>query len=94
MNREAAKWELLELAAHLGEIVQEIDAGRYDDDGDLSYQVALEHLMDHLARAWHYAQMSEEQIDALTKEEFNAVTSAIPKLGIEQRLIEPWEKPL
>lgn len=92
MNREAAKWELLELADHIKAVVEEIDAGRYDEDGDLSYQVGLEHLMDHLARAWHYAQMSNEQIDALTQDQFNAVTNAIPKLGIEQRLIEPWEK--
>lgn len=94
MNRNAAKWELLELAAHLKDVVQDIDAGRYDEDGDLSYQVGLQHLMDHLARAWHYAQMSDEQIAALTQEQFDAVTNAIPKLWIDQQLVEPWENPL
>lgn len=92
MNREAAKFELRELADHIKTVVEEIDAGRYDDDGYLSYQVALEHLMDHLARAWHYSQMDDKQIDSLTEVQWNAVTNAIPKLGMDQYLIEPWEK--
>ena len=94
MNREAAKFQLLELADHLKTIVEDIDAGRYDDDRDLAYQIALEHLMDHLACAWHLAEMTDEQIDGLTQEQFEAVTNAIPKLGIEQPLIEPWQKPI
>jgi hypothetical protein len=92
MNRNRATWELTELADHLKTVVDEIESGRYDENGDLSYQVGLEHLMDHLARAWHFAQMTDEQIDALTQEQFEEVTRAIPKLGIEQRLVEPWEK--
>ena len=92
MNRHRAIWQLTELADHLKTVVSEIESGRYDVDGDLSYQVALAHLMDHLVLAWHYAQMPDEQIDALTQEQFEQLTDAIPKLGIEQRLVELWEK--
>ena len=92
MNRERAKWELMELRDHIITLVEEIDAGHYDENGDLSYQVGLEHLMDHLVRAWHYAQMSDGEIDALTQEQFRKLTSAIPQLGPDQRLVDPWER--
>lgn len=48
--------------------------------------------MDHMARAWHFAQMTDEQIDSLTQEQFEEVTNAIPKLGIGQRLVDPGER--
>jgi hypothetical protein len=92
MNRDRAIWELDELADHLKDVVEDIQSGRYDESGDLSYAGGLQHLMDHLARAWHFAHMTDEQIDALTQEQFEEVTHAIPKLWVDQRLVEMWEK--
>ena len=92
MNRERAKWELGELADHVKTVIEEIDAGRYDEAGDLSYEVGLDHLMDHLVWAWHFSRMTDEEIAALTPDQFAAITRAIPRLNVEHRLVEPWEK--
>ena len=94
MNRERAKWELSELAAHIKTTIADIDAGRYDDSGDLAYEVGLDHLMDHLVWAWHFSKMTDEEIDALTPEQFRRITRAIPKLNVAHRRVEVWENPL
>jgi hypothetical protein len=91
MNRNQAIRELTELADHLQRVLHDIESGRYDENGDLAYQVGLQHLMDHLARAWHFARMTDEKIDALTQEQFAQLTNAIPKLGVDQRFVESWE---
>ena len=89
INRYAAAFELGELAIHIKEVIAEIENGDYDEDGELSYTVGLEHLMDHLVKAWHYGQMSDEKIDSLTHEEVVKLTQAIPKLNVDHRLVEP-----
>ncbi len=96
MNRQSAKFQLSELVSHIEDVIKDIDAGRYDDDGDVDvvYQVDLGHLLDHLSRAWHFAHMCDDQIDSLTQEQYEQITHAIPKLGIDQRLVESWEKPI
>jgi hypothetical protein len=48
-------------------------------------------LMGHLALAWHYAIRTDEQIDALTPEQFGALMNAIPKVGLSQTLVDPWD---
>ena len=70
----------------------DIDAGRFDEAGGPSYQIWLQHLMDHLACAWHFSRMSDEQIAALTPDQFESITNAIPKLSGDHRLVEPWEE--
>lgn len=92
MNRIEAQSQLLELALHAKELAEALDTGRYDENGDLSYQTALQHLMDHLNLAWHYSQISAEKIAALSPEQFASLTNAIPRLWVDQRLVEPWEK--
>ena len=92
MNRAQAISELLELIDHAKTVVEEINAGKYDEDGEFSYQVAIAHLMDHLACAWHFAHMTDDQVLALTQQQFEAITNAIPKLADEQRLVEPGER--
>lgn len=88
-NRNAAVWELNELAVHVKEVIAEIENGDYDEDGELSYSLGLEHLMDHLVRAWHYGQMTDGQINSLTQEEFGRLTRAIPQLNVSHRLVGP-----
>ena len=67
-NRQAALSELFELKSHIDEEISCIENGRYDPDGDLSYEVGLDHLMDHLmdhlVRAWHFSRMTDDEIGA------------------------------
>lgn len=92
MNHERAIFNLNEIAVDIPGIIDEIEAGRYDDDGDLSYEVALGHLMDHLALAWHEARMSDDEVDGLSQEQFETLCNAIPRLQVDNRMVEPYEK--
>ncbi|MEM6458466.1 MAG: hypothetical protein AAF710_03645 [Planctomycetota bacterium] len=86
-----AAQQLDELIVHAKNLITEIEEGRYDDDGDLSYPIALSHLMDHLVRAWHYSQMTDDQVARISQEQFERVTYSIPKLNIEHRLVELYD---
>ncbi|XAM00266.1 hypothetical protein OT109_02535 [Phycisphaeraceae bacterium D3-23] len=90
MNKAEAVFELGELSVHIEDVIAEIKAGRYDEDGDLSYEVAVAHLMDHLVRAWHYAHMTDEKIAGITEDDFDKITCAIPLLQFEYRLVDPY----
>jgi len=92
MNRNQALFELSELSSHIETLISEIHAGRYDENGDLSYAVGLGHLMDHISLAWHYSRMSDDEVFALTQEQFEALTVAIPKFQYNCRLVELYEK--
>ncbi len=92
MNRTRAIFNLHEIAVDIPGIIDDIEAGRYDDDGDLSYEVALGHLMDHLALAWHEAHMSDDEVDALSQEQFETLCTSIPRLQLDNRIVEPYEK--
>jgi len=92
MNRRQAIEEIDELIEHAQELSKDICDGHYDKAGDLSYAVGLGHLLDHLSRAWHFAQMTDEEIDNLSQAEFEKLTYSIPKLNGNHKLVELHEK--
>ncbi len=92
MNRERAIFNLHEIAVDIPGIIDDIEAGRCDEDGDLSYEVALGHVMDHLALAWHQSLMSDDEIDGLSQEQFETLCTSIPRLQVDNRMVEPYEK--
>lgn len=92
MNRMWAINELDELKEHIETVISEIENGEYDPDGELSYQVSLSHLMDHLVRSWHFSKMTDDEISDLSQEAFERITYSVPRLNAEIRLVEPNEK--
>ncbi|MEP1151260.1 MAG: hypothetical protein ABJH08_05980 [Balneola sp.] len=88
MNQQAAVFQLSELKDHIDTIIEEIVNGDYNSDGDLSYQVGLSHLYDHLNRAWHFSKLTDDQINALDQESFERTTYSIPKLDGNFRIVE------
>ncbi len=92
MNRNRAIFQLGELISHADDVIEEIREGRYDEDGDICYQVAINHLMDHLMLAWHYAVMSDEDIDQMTQEQFEKLSTAIPQFEVNHQLVQPYDK--
>jgi hypothetical protein len=92
MNRIRTVFHLHEIATDIPEVIADIEQGRYDDDGDLSLEVALGHLMDHLSLAWHQSRMTDAEVDNLSQEQYNQLCTAIPRLQIDNRLVETWEK--
>lgn len=92
MNRISAITELDELKEHIDTVISEIENGEYDQEGELSYQVSMAHLMDHLVRAWHFSKLTDEQIAVLNQEAFERITYSIPKLNADVRLVEPSDK--
>lgn len=88
MNRIASINELDELREHIDSVITEIQEGEYDPDGELSYQIAIAHLMDHLVRAWHFSKLTDTEIEALGQEGFERATYSIPKLMGWEVLVE------
>lgn len=82
-----------EVAESAAKLAAAIASGEYDDDPAIgAFQVELDHLMGHLALAWHYARRTDEEIDALSSEQFATLMNAIPRLNVDQRLVEPWDR--
>ena len=92
MNRFSAINELKDLKDELESLITEIENGDYDPDGELSYQVGLAHLMDHLVRAWHFSKLTDNEIEALGQEGFERATYTIPKLNGWESLVEADKK--
>lgn len=92
MNRDRAIFHLHEIATDIPHFIAEIEQGRYDDEGDLSLEVALAHLMDHLSLAWHQSRMTDDEVDRLSQEQFEQLCTAIPRLQLDMRLVDSWEK--
>lgn len=92
MKRRAAIFHLQEIAVDIPGVISDIEAGRYDENGDLAFEVALGHLLDHLALAWHQSRMTDEQLDTLSQAEYERLCTSIPKLQIDNRLVETYEK--
>lgn len=89
MNKFATISELDELKDHINEVIEEITQGEFDPDGTLSYEIALCHLQEHLARAWHFAKLSDEILGDLSDEAFHQASISIPKLNGDMILVEP-----
>jgi len=92
MNKFAAIAELDELKDHIDEVIEEITQGEYDPDGTLSYEIALCHLQEHLARAWHFAKLSDDKLGDLSNEAFHKASISIPKLNQDMMLVDPEKK--
>lgn len=91
MNREQAIFQLDQLVVHIQDLIKEIELGEYDEEGELAYEVSVGHLLDHLAKAWHYARMTNEKIDSLTQDEFERLTNAVPDLMPGRRIVDPYD---
>lgn len=94
MNRFWAIFQLDELKGHIDDVISEINEGDYDEDGELSYEVAIGHLLDHLNLAWHYARMSEDQIESKSQEQFERLIKSVPNLMGYRRLVNPYKDAL
>ena len=69
-----------ELAEHAAALAIEIREGRYENDGDLSLEVALGHLMDHLVDIWHVSKMDDGENERESHEDYCARCLEIPRL--------------
>lgn len=92
MNSLWAIAELEELKDHIEILTTQLANGDYDLEGNLSYQVILSHLMEHINRAWHLSKLTNREIDDLSQEAFERITNSIPKLDYNFKLVRPDKK--
>ena len=92
MNSLATISELDELKNHIDTLTADLAKGKYDDNGKLSFQVYLSHLMEHINKAWHFSKLSNEEIDNLDHDTFEEVSNSIPRLNQNFKLVEPEGK--
>ncbi len=86
-NRFYAVNELSDLRDHTQEVIDEINEGRYDEEGDLSYVHGLAHLLDHLARAWHFSRLTDNEISDLSSDSFQELSVSIPKFTGDEKFV-------
>lgn len=77
--------DLSEAAAILA---QNISAGRYEEDGDLSLQVDLAHLMDLLVLIWHRSKMMDREHEDQSQADYERSCLRIPRLQDGYELVD------
>jgi hypothetical protein len=78
MNTDIIHFELNEASIHLANLVTEIRDGTIEPDNTPALAIDLAHIMDHLCLAWNCKDMTHEQMDALTQEEFEQLCNTVP----------------
>jgi hypothetical protein len=68
MNRDYVLWNLREAAEAVTDAIKEIEADPEYDDGQ--FQLALNHLYDHLNTAWNARNASTDQTETCSAEDF------------------------
>jgi len=80
MNIVVVKWELSEALEHLQNVVDDLQQGRIKEEDDAKLLVELDHLFDHMNRAWNCRNMSWEEKGALSHTEFMRLSNTVPNL--------------
>jgi hypothetical protein len=88
MNTEIVHFELNEASIHLAELVAGIRDGTIEPDNTPALAIDLAHIMDHLCRAWNCKDMTHEQKDSITQEEFERLSNTVPNFMGERILGE------
>jgi hypothetical protein len=78
MNTVVVKFELSEALEHLQKVVDDLQQGRIKEDDDAKLSVELDHLLDHMNRAWNCRNMSWDQKDGLAHGEFMRLSNTVP----------------
>ncbi|MEP0004858.1 MAG: hypothetical protein ABJ387_08720 [Balneola sp.] len=92
MNSLSTIAELDELKDHIDTLIADLAEGKYDDNGKLSFQIYLSHLMEHINKTWHFSKLSNEEIFNLDQTTFEEITNSIPKLDPNFKLVKPEKK--
>jgi len=88
MNIAVVKFELSEALEHLQDFVDELKQGRVKEDDEAKLLVKLDHLFDHMNRAWNCRDMSWAEKDALPHSEFMRLSNTVPNFLGEKAMGE------
>ncbi len=80
MTTENVLFDLNEAHIHLGELVKGLTTGRISAEDFGPHSVELNHVMDHLCRAWNTKYLTPEQKQLLSQEEFERASNTVPNL--------------
>lgn len=78
MNLEHLQFDLGEAHYHLTDLLHEIATGELGTDDSPELAVSLEHITDHLHRAWNRRNLSHEEIFAHNQDEFERHCNTVP----------------
>lgn len=94
MNKTAIKLALCDAAVGIDGILEDIESGEFDEHSDMAMASQLAYVLSNLCVAWHRMRLSDEEIDAMTSEDYEAHCTAIPKWDMSCRLVELHESPI
>ncbi len=79
MKKESpTSFQLNEAAEHLQNLIQEVDQGEYDEDGDIAFAVTLSHVVNHLLCAFNSRDMSWDDFSKASQEAYEEGAYTIP----------------
>ncbi|MDB6150079.1 MAG: hypothetical protein JWQ44_1527 [Chthoniobacter sp.] len=81
-------WEAAEGSKHLTDLVEEsiqLDGEAYET----ALQGGLEHVVEHLARAWHFRRLTRQEVSELDEDTFWRLSNSIPNLAMCWELVLP-----
>ena len=86
-NRAAVELQLSEAMLALASALEKTKQGKYDQEAPLVMAIDFEQVLYKLCLAWHFKNMSNDQIHTLSEAEFKRLSNTIPNFGFELRLM-------
>ena len=83
MNRNNILYELEEAQCHLEELLNKIKYRKLEDNDGHSLAIMIAHIIGHFAFAWNTRNMSSEEVDNLSQDEFEKLSNTIPDPNVE-----------
>ena len=86
-NRAAVALQLSEAKLALEAALEKVKAGTYDDESPVVVAIDFQHVLYKLCLAWHFKNMSDEELNKLPHEEFERLSNTVPNFGFELKLM-------
>jgi hypothetical protein len=77
-----------ELSEHASNLADEIRKGDYEDNGTLSLQFALTHLIDHVVDIWHLSKTNDAANERESQQGYEKRRLQIPRLQDDYEIVD------
>jgi len=86
-NRAAVALQLSEAKLALDAALEKAKSGAYDDESPVVIAIDFEHVLYKLCLAWHFKNMTDEELNRLSQDEFKRLSNTVPNFGFELKLM-------
>ena len=84
MHTSTVHFQLNEACIHLQNLVAELRDGRMQADDTPELSVQLNHVLDHICKAWNMRDLTPEEEAAISQEEHDRMCNTVPNFNAER----------